>query len=375
MTPSPSPRPVPPGVPPVPDRTPRLGEWLAVEVLTPDGGLLGREGVQSADLAPLAAESWRDGCLRAGIEAGLADLDFELAAGRDGHAGLVLAWRADGAGGAVPLAPSSGLEHLAQRVVTRCVAAGQLAAGDEYLRRLITVPADPGPGAAGVRFGAPFRLPGRLPDRVSVRLDDLRRWAEPRGTIGPDDFPVFYPATLAARVLELARRGEAEAIETGAALAGVLLRGSDDPGFALILTSALAMEHTEATSTRLELKAATWSAIHARLRARRRVHPAIPEMLVGQVHAHPFLPGKCAPCSRLKDCELTTATASSEDDQWMRLVFGTQPWALCHIVGYDPRRAPVERLFTRSGGRLRPRGFHVLPDSVLSVVLPGLSVA
>ncbi len=253
-------------------------------------------------------------------------------------------------------------------------AAGVLGPGDEYFQQLVTcADADVKAGAwAGLRLEKPFRVNGRAPDCLPVRLEDLRRWSEPRGTIDSMAFPVFYPASLANRIVGHARRGEAEGVETGAALAGVLLRGTDGPELAMLLTAALAFEHAEATATRLEPGAATWSGIHAALRVRRQSMPGIPEVLVGQVHGHPFLPGECAPCPRRSGCGLSTAASSAEDDHWMRLVFGTQPWALCHIVGYTPRREAVEQLFTRSGGRLRSRGFHVVPDSVLGVVLPGL---
>lgn len=271
----------------------------------------------------------------------------------------------------MPLDPAAGFEPVMRRVVERCLERGLLKPGDEYLPRWTSgeIPGDAVNGA--VRCGEAFRVSGRAPDCVPVRLEDLRRWAEPRGRVEAGEFPVFYPASLAARVRDLARRGEAEGIETGAALAGVLLRGTDGPELAILLTAALAFEHAEATQTRLEPRAATWAGVHAALRVRRQSMPGIPEVLVGQVHGHPFLPGDCGGCPRRPDCALSTASCSAEDDHWMRLVFGTQPWALCHIVGYTPRREVVEQLFTRSGGRLRARGFHVVPDFVLGVVLPG----
>jgi hypothetical protein len=53
---------------------------------------------------------------------------------------------------------------------------------------------------------------------------------------------------------------------------------------------------------------------------------------------------------------------SQDDRRWTRAVFARQPWQLCHIFGLAARGDRVHGLFGLHGGRLRERGFFVLPE-------------
>lgn len=199
---------------------------------------------------------------------------------------------------------------------------------------------------------------------VRHRLDELVRGAETVGTHDERDMKVFYLRKSLQRAETFARQGAQQhpAVETGAVVVGTLVSCPDTGELFAVVTDAL--ELTDAVEKRFSLAytGQTWARARAILRARQARHPSL--RMLGQGHGHNFYPADGAPpcelCSQAKVCGRTSVFVSTDDRAWTRAVLSGQPWALCHIFGFNARREEVGELFGLGENRLRPRGYYVI---------------
>jgi hypothetical protein len=333
---------------------------------------LAQEPVRRADFAIVASESWRDGCLRAGHpDLPLSALPMRLAPilveGSDRRcAGFRLELSLpDGKTTASSFTIHS-LRHVADRAMAPLLEAGFFKPGEISVFEVVVEPhsaaVSPPSGhdpAVAVSFrSAPLsylKLPLRaLLDRatpVALRDDALP--------------PVFYTREALEKSESCARRGEQAGVETGGALFGSLAVCPDSGEFFSVIHDVVEVQEAEEKKFSLTYSSQSWQRLRKIQQARQAAFPQRADRLVGQTHLHPFLPNNgqvCAECWKRPTCTLSSAWASEDDQVWHRAVFARQPWALCHIFGLSARGESVHQLFGLNDGRLRARGFYVLPE-------------
>jgi len=339
-----------------------------------DGAELGREPVTREDLGEVFSEAWREGCLRQGRpDLALEDADIQLFPLFDDDSrarcvGFELLVRAlDGRTTRCPFSLLA-LEPVAERLIERLRAAASLS-GHTKVRYEVW----PTPG----RVAAPAAQRGEQPSIAAVKKATLAYLQIPlrplldrsRQVNAPHEgvFPVFYTEQTLARTETCARRGDRQhpPVETGAVLLGSLCSCPETGEFFCIITDALAVEDADQSVFALAYSGRSWQRIRAVLKAKQASQPGRADRLLGQAHGHNYRPNDgnvCEQCHSLPTCNLTNIFASQDDHLWSRAVFVRQPWQLCHIFGWSARGDRHHGLFTLQGGRLRDRGFHVLPD-------------
>jgi hypothetical protein len=181
------------------------------------------------------------------------------------------------------------------------------------------------------------------------------------GALKRREFPAFYTADALADATRHCRRGWAldPAIETGAALIGVLCSCPRTGEFFAVVTAAEPIEHAEETRLSLTFSATSWDAIEQRLEQLRKQSGCAALRLLGQAHGHPFMPAQCREDER-SAIRAHTAYASSDDIAWSRSVFSREPWQLCHIFGRDSNGTAVHALHGLRNGTLMHRPFGVV---------------
>ncbi len=156
---------------------------------------------------------------------------------------------------------------------------------------------------------------------------------------------------------DLARRGGE--LESAAVLTGRLLRDVDSPEIFMVIDACLEAEHAEEEAVSLTFTGDTWARVRQRLEQRRQRLNSPNEIFLGTVHGHNFFPvgassenGACATCEHRETCLQSTASASTQDFDWHRSVFGGQPWALLAVWGWNVRRCEDWRVYGLAGGQM-----------------------
>ncbi len=353
-----------------------------------DSPMLSRHRLQPADFRELAAEAWRDSCLRARHPAvPLRDLALHLHAVTDEAAphrclGFRLELiRPDGTT-ATQLFTIHSLRELADQLAGPLLTANALKPGEPFhfevvveppLSTTAPVPMDAPPPQLrtepGSHAGSPFTRPlqgvvRRAPLSFLHRpLQPLLDLSKPVALIDESVPPVFYTEEACARAEACARRGQPAGLETGGVLIGSLASCPDTGEFFTVVHDVIEVQDAEEKEFSLAYSGQTWQRIQRILRARQEAAPARAERLIGQAHGHPFRPNDgrvCAECLQRPTCTLSSAWASPDDHAWHRAVFAGQPWALCHIFGLSARGDNTHQLFGLRDGRLQARGFYLL---------------
>lgn len=368
---------------------------LTVEIRSRDGGpLVATEAVTEADLrVPTSELWWRERLRRGRADVALDDLRPVLRPIYRTQRGplcrgfvLTVPRGADGPAGAMAFGREC-LEAVAQRIVTRLWAQGDLVQGDApvYDVRAETdvdaagagakATADNGAVADGITL---LDEPAEGPEHVVRPLAPLlARAAEVDPVEGADDPVVLVTESAWADAERASRRGAAHEppVESGAVLVGTLCQCPETGELYSLVTAALEAEATEASTYSLNFSGRTWQTIDAALAARRARLGASPERLLGSAHGHNFLPsgGKppCEECATTAVCTRTSAVLSPDDELWTAAVFPDQPWQLALVFGLSARGDEVAALYGLHAGRLRRRGLHVLPDAALDADADG----
>lgn len=347
---------------------------LVLQLIREDGGPpLARHRLRAADFSDVAAEAWRDACLRAGhattpLSAAPMQLSpiFTAATGPRGLGFEVEVTRPDGTTAPRGFTLQS-LRHVADHLTGPLLQAEVLKPGDAYRFEVVAEDAVTPASAAADSPPAPVPPAPRIRPLafLSLPLRPLLHQASPVALLEDEDPPVFFTRDALRRAEAGARRGELASIETGAALIGSLAACPESGEFFSIVHDVLEIEAATEEPFSLAYSGQSWQRLHRILAARQAAHPERVERLLGQAHGHPFRPndGKvCADCARRAACTLSSAWASDFDQRWHRAVFARQPWALCHIFGLTARGDAVHQLFGLRDGRLQARGFHLLPE-------------
>ncbi len=334
-----------------------------------------REAVLAADLAEARSEAWLQGRLRRGrFTPPLEDLATRVEPIRAGKREYCLGYAIE------VLAPDAeptrhtfsilSLQHVAARAARRLVAKGILRPEDVYYYELVDCPRGPRvnePPPADSLFAVTATMePLRF---LEVPLDELLTRATPTGPPAKaSEFPVFYTRAALEQAERFARRGARweRPVETGAVLVGTLCSCPHSGELSIVVCEVLEARDADRKTFSLTYSGKTWQRIQTAVRAMQQDPERQTFRIVGQCHGHNFPPETgsvpCNECPHVADCNLTSVFVSTDDLLWSRAVFSGQPWNLCHIFGQDARGEPVQSLYGVRDGRLRDRGFHVLPD-------------
>jgi hypothetical protein len=151
--------------------------------------------------------------------------------------------------------------------------------------------------------------------------------------------------------------------EAGALLVGRVFRQVEPyPELFAVIEAAVEARHAEQTQYSLTPTTETYVHFERQLE-RRREHLGRPEeMQLGIAHGHRFLPamgadGKplCPACPSRATCELDSAFYSTDDEQFHRALYATQPYAVGIVFGLTPREEDKVRIYRFSGGLLAER--------------------
>jgi hypothetical protein len=328
--------------------------------------------VVRADLADVASEAWRDGCLRSGhpgVPLGQTPMRLSpiLAEGSNSRClGLNLELTLPEGRITSTVFTFHSLSHLADRAMVQLVQAGTLKSGESCFFEVVV---DSRPRAkaqsAQSESTVTVSLRSALFSYLTVSLRGLIERSEPVALMDAEAPPVFYTQEAFSRAEACARRGEPAGVETGGALFGSLAACPKSGEFFCIVHDVIDVQDAQEKKFSLAYSSRTWLRLQKIQQARQAAFPGRAERLLGQAHGHPFRPNDgrvCAECAKRITCSLTSAWASQDDQIWHNAVFTRQPWALCHIFGLSARGDPVHQLFGLKDGRLQPRGFYLLPD-------------
>jgi len=335
------------------------------------GQTLTREPVMIADLAEARAEAWRECFLRKGwTRVPMAEADLRLVPiFTENSASLCTGFVFEGA-----LPDGTTVRHefstrcltdVAHRAGDRLVDLNILQAGQKFVYEVEAVHAPP---TSALLHGADagFEITVKTqPLRVlSVPLRPLLQQARAENLLDDSVHPVFFTEEALHAAERYSRKGSRTnpPVETGAALAGVLC-SSPCGEFFSVVTEALEAVDAEKTQFSLTFSSRSWSRIQTVIRARQAAQPAF--RMLGQCHGHNFLPNEgqtCEACPTRPTCDLTNLFVSSDDRTWSRAVFSQQPWGLCLIHGLSARSDRLHGLWGMQDGRLRERGYFVLPE-------------
>lgn len=336
---------------------------------------LTREPVTDADCVDLFSEAWLHNVLRKGRP----DIPFEQAGLRllpsftEGSefkcTGFEVACRLPDGTEARSQFGLLALQAVASRAAERLLQSKMLQPEEKYCFEVVLEPDRPEPTAAAQeRFAVIVKRQALTFLRIPLR--PLLREATAVNMVSDDCFPVFFTAAALARAERYARLGASQhpPVETGAVLIGSLCACLESGEFFCVVHDALEVQDAEQTAFSLNYTNKSWTRLQALMKARQAAGPGRAERLLGQSHGHNFLPndGKtCEACPTRPVCDLSSVFVSRDDRLWSRAVFFRQPWQLCQIFGLTARNDPVSGLFGLSGGRLRERGFFLLPDFAL----------
>jgi hypothetical protein len=346
---------------------------LSIVLRTPSKNrLLAREPVADSDLVQVRSEAWLECFLRKGwTNVPFADASLRLVPifveGSDSQCSGF------GYEGATPDGQPVRCEFtircltdVAHRAADRLVERGVLQPNEKFTYEVVVdrePRVAPPPAAAGTLFAVSITTP--LLQCLSVPLAPLLRRA--RAMNAPDDavFPVLFTEHACEQAERISRKGALQSespVETGGALAGPIC-SSDDGEFFVVVTHVLEAVDAETKTFSLQYSSASWKRIQTVIKARQASQPAL--RLIGQAHGHNFLPkdGKtCEACPTRDRCDATNLFCSSDDREWTRAVFCHQPWGLCLIYGLSARGDKLQGLYSLRDGRLRERGYFVLPE-------------
>lgn len=333
---------------------------------------LTREPVTDADCVDLFSETWRENVLRKGRP----DVPFEeaemrlLPSFKEGSdfqcAGFEVACRLPDGTEARSQFGLLALQPVASRAAERLLQSKLIQPEEKYCFEVIAEPGRPEPVAAAQEsFAVIVKRPALTFLRVPLR--PLLRESTVVSMMSDDCFPLFFTAQALARAERCARLGASQhpPVETGAVLIGSLCSCPESGEFFAVVHDALEVQDAEQTTFSLNYSSKSWTRLQALMKARQAAWPGRAERILGQCHGHNFLPndGKtCEACPTRPVCDLSSVFVSRDDRLWSRAVFFRQPWQLCQIFGLTARNDQVSGLFGLSGGRLRERGFFLLPE-------------
>jgi len=334
------------------------------------GQILTSEPVTGADLIDIRAEAWRECVLRHGhTKVPFAPEPFRLTPIlRPDAPGFCSGFAIEGTlpNGATFQREFSTrcLKDAAHRAADRLVSLNILEAGQTFVFE-VQVDEEPPRAAVSVTAGGldvTVRTPPLRP--LSVPLRGLLQQARAENLEDDSVHPVFITEEALRSAERFSRKGASAnpPVETGAALAGVLC-SSPCGEFFSVITDALEAVAPENSEFSLEFSSTSWRRIQRVVEARQTVQPAF--RMLGNCHGHNFLPnaGKtCEACPTRVTCDLTNLFVSSDDRTWTRAVFSRQPWGLCLIFGLTARGDALRGLWGLEDGRLRERGFFILPE-------------
>jgi hypothetical protein len=249
---------------------------------------------------------------------------------------------------------------------------GKLGAEEDFCYELVafsaTAPDAGGPGSEVLR-GTVTRAP--LHFRRSGILPALLARARVIGELDPSFHPIVMTEEAHARAEALARAGASHVppVETVAILTSALWSCKHTGEFFLLIRDALEVAGAEHGEFQVRFTEAAWSWLESVRRRLLSREETADHRVVGQAHGHNFLPvgGPCEDCPKRALCGRHTAFASTADCNWTRAVFlPYQPWGVSLIHGLNARSEPVEIMYSLRDGQLVPRGFHVIPESVLA---------
>lgn len=364
--------------PPVPSLVQlALDEPLAVRLTrTADGSRVANEPLRVEDFGDIASEAWRDLCLRKGRpEVPLSEARMRLSpilaeGSATRCAGFKVALEIPGLEAATTVFSVHSLRRLADRALARLHASEVVRPGDRCIFEVVLDRAERSANPAAVNAPAlTVSVRSAALRFIHVPLPALLKQATPVAIQDDDDPPVFYTKEAFARSEACARRGASAKVETGGALFGSLASCPETGEFFVIIRDVIGVEDADERTFSLSYTSRSWLRLQHIQRARQAALGGQADRLLGQTHAHPFLPNDgemCAECSKRPTCTLTSAMCSTQDQEWHACVFLRQPWALCHIFGLTARGEPAHQLFGLRDGRLQSRGFYLLPEFPLT---------
>jgi hypothetical protein len=260
------------------------------------------------------------------------------------------------ANGGAPVAEDFPITYFmssAMRARLAFVEMGKLRRGESFLYHVLADPEDrPAPRRAGT-----FRVE-RVNPALPLRGGDLAgalAAASPRGTLQPEDLPVFVPRPVLEEVAAAARAGGDR--ETGGFLIGHLCRDESVPELFARVTAEVPARHTEASAARLGFTPETWTAVEAALSLRGRQ-----EIPLAWWHSHPLLaacrecpPEKRGTCSRALDF-------FSEQDETVHRAMFAAAYCTALVATGQPGGDFDFSLYGWRKGLIEPRGFHVIEE-------------
>jgi hypothetical protein len=177
--------------------------------------------------------------------------------------------------------------------------------------------------------------------------------------------PVFVTSDAWQLAREAARRGGRQ--ESAALWTGRLMRDTASPEVFMLLEACIEAEHAAETEYSILFSGETWQRVRERLEMRRRRLNRPNEMILGSVHGHNFLPGVdadgrriCGDCSKREVCSRTSASLSPQDEEWHRVHFSGQPWAVLLVWGWNARDEEEWSFYGLSNAALAPRALRQL---------------
>lgn len=230
------------------------------------------------------------------------------------------------------------------------IASGLLQAGDRYLYRVcaytcrerVATPL-PGPALSLEESSDPLKLD-------EAPLESFLAAATHALPGADDELCVFIPAAVLEHCHEHSR--SAATVETGGILVGNLHRSAAEPRLFLEITAMIPAPHTDAGAASLTFTPETWKAVANATALRGRE-----ELMCGWFHFHPHFCRAC-PAAARSACRFSRAVFSSEDAHMHRTVF-PRAFQVALLVS-DLGDAYDTSFFGWSGGRVAPRGYHVL---------------
>lgn len=343
---------------------------LAIEVLaTPDGPPLTTVQANIADLTTACTEAWRDCCLRRGFpDLPFADAATEVSPSSNRNCptscdGYSISVRTPGGRLWTRAFSLLSLTTAADRAAKELVAMGLLGDGASYHYGLVVKDLEPVPAEDAPAVPQPrMKVRHASPSIVPMSLPALFHSAEQVGDVADGVFPVFFSKDAFDRAESAARRGVT--VETGGVLCGLLGFCESTGELFPVVTDVIEVNCAEETEFTLAYTGSNWLNIHQELGRLRGRRGGSRILVLGNCHGHNFLPHQdrsCEQCEKQATCNLTSVFVSKEDLVWHMAVFARQPWALCHIFGLDARGQPANGLFTLHNGRLRARGYYIIP--------------
>ena len=253
------------------------------------------------------------------------------------------------------------------RAAQRLLKTGRLKTGQPYSYEVHFHP-DSRPALLADADEVEFEMTDRSPSLgwLEVPLRPLLEQGKAHNAMDEDVFHVFFTTSAFARAEQYARKGanaSPSAVETAAALVGVLCSCPSTGDFFVVVTDAYEVMAAEQTVYSVTLSHESWRRILANVAARAAKCPAI--RLLGQAHGHNYLPAggqTCEACPTRAVCDLTNVFASEDDDTWTRAHFAGQPFSICAIFGLSARADRLHDIFTQHNARLSKRGYFVIPD-------------